>query len=325
MSLFTSPKTITISGAAGQLCYSLLFRLAAGDLFGPQQPVELRLLDLPQAQTALRGVVMEIEDCAFPLVQNIVMTDDPAVAFDDADVVFLVGSRPRSKGMERRDLMSANAEIFKIQGQALNEKAKRDCRVLVVGNPANTNASILIRNAPDFDPRQVSSMIRLDHNRALTQLSRKARCQVGEIDRLIVWGNHSPTMFADWSYSRLDGKALSDVILDKSWYCEVFIPEVARRGTAVIETRGASSAASAANAAIDQMRDWLNGTRGRWTSMAVASEGHYDVPEGLICGFPVICENGSFRIIEGLKLDDFQQVMLARTVAELVEERDAVR
>ncbi|ULJ76700.1 malate dehydrogenase [Rhizobium gallicum] len=302
----------------------MLFRLATGDLFGAQQPIELQLIDLPQAQAALRGVVMEIEDCAFPLLQNIVMTDDPAVAFDNADVIFLVGARPRSKGMERRDLLSANAEIFKIHGQALNEMANRDARVLVVGNPANTNASILIRSAPDFDPRQVSSMIRLDHNRALTLLARKAGCRVDEIERLIVWGNHSPSMFADWSYAELDGKALPHVIRDTVWYRDVFIPEIARRGTAIIESRGASSAASAANAAIDQMRDWLDGTQGRWTSMAVASEGQYGVPEGLVCGFPVVCESGSYRIVDDLELDDFQRTRLARTVAELVDERDAL-
>ncbi len=318
-------KKIAVTGAAGQICYSLLFRLAAGDLYGNAQRIELRLLDLPQAQASLRGVVMELEDCAFPLLANIVMTDDPAGAFKDIDAAFLVGSRPRSKGMERRDLLSANAEIFKLQGRAINENARRDARVLVVGNPANTNASILIRNAPDFEANHVSSMMRLDHNRALTQLARKANYSVSEIERLVVWGNHSPTMFPDWTFATIDGRPLPSVIDDEDWYRETLIEEVARRGTAVIETRGASSAASAANAAIDQMRDWLKGTDGRWTSMAVRSTGEYGVPKGLVSGFPVVCDEGTWRIVEGLDLSEFQQHRLKRTVEELIEERDALQ
>lgn len=317
-------KRIAVTGAAGQICYSLLFRLAAGDLYGNMQRIELRLLDLPQAQPALRGVVMELEDCAFPLLANIVMTDDPAVAFRDVDAAFLVGSRPRTKGMERRDLLSANAEIFKVQGRAIGENARRDARVLVVGNPANTNAAILLRHAPGFDPSQVSSMIRLDHNRALTQLAGKAGCTVSEIENLVVWGNHSPTMFADWTFATAAGKPLPAVVDDEAWYRGTLIPEVARRGTAIIEARGASSAASAANAAIDQMRDWLAGTGGKWTSMAVPSQGQYGVPEGLVCGFPVICSQGSYRIVEGLDLNGFQREMLQKTVKELAEERDAL-
>lgn len=317
-------KKIAVTGAAGQICYSLLFRLAAGDLYGPSQPIELRLLDLPQAQEAVRGVVMELEDCAFPLLANIVMTDDPREAFDGIDAAFLVGSRPRSKGMERRDLLAANAEIFKVQGKAIDAVANREARVLVVGNPANTNASILIANAPGFDRRHVSSMIRLDHNRALTQLAAKAGCDVDDIQNLVVWGNHSPTMFADWTYATLDGKPLAAEIRDDRWYRETLIPEVARRGTTIIETRGASSAASAANAAIDQMRDWLHGTKGRWTSMAIASDGQYGIPEGLVCGMPVICQDGDFTVVEGLELGGFQNGMLQKTVNELIAERDAL-
>lgn len=317
-------KRIAVTGAAGQICYSLLFRLAAGDLYGPMQRIELRLLDLPQAQTAVRGVAMELEDCAFPLLANIVMTDDPALAFKDADAAFLVGSRPRTKGMERRDLLSANAEIFKVQGRAINESASRDVRVLIVGNPANTNAAILIRNAPDLNPRHVSSMIRLDHNRALSQLAAKTRCSIGEIDNLVVWGNHSPTMFADWTFATAAERPVSALIGDTKWYEEIFIPQIARRGTAIIEARGASSAASAANAAIDQMRDWLMGTAGKWTSMAVPSEGQYGVPEGLVCGLPVICKAGFFEVVEGLQLNAFQHMMLQKTVAELTDELAAV-
>ncbi|MCM2292505.1 malate dehydrogenase [Allorhizobium sp. BGMRC 0089] len=324
MAMQSTPKKIAVTGAAGQICYSLLFRLANGDLYGKSQPIELRLLDLPQAQDAVRGVVMELEDCAFPLLHNIVMTADPSQAFEGVDAAFLVGSRPRSKGMERRDLLAANAEIFKVQGRAINEFAGRQAKILVVGNPANTNASILIANAPDFNRRQVSSMIRLDHNRALTQLARKAGCGVGEIDQLVVWGNHSPTMFADWTFSKVAGKPLSTIIADDHWYKEVLIPEVARRGTAIIEARGASSAASAANAAIDQMRDWVHGTDGRWTSMAVSSEGHYGIPEGLVCGVPVICAEGDYSVVSGLDLDGFARDMLEKTIAELVGERDAL-
>ncbi len=321
----TPAKRIAVSGAAGQICYSLLFRLAKGDLYGPDQPVILQLLDLPQAQAAVRGVVMELEDCAFPLLEGVVVTDDPAVAFRDIDAALLVGSRPRGKGMERRDLLAANAEIFRVQGRALNAAAKREARVLVVGNPANTNAYILGRSAPDFPTAQISSMIRLDHNRALAQFAARLGVGVNAIERLAVWGNHSPTMFADWSHAVVAGRPLAEAVGDEAWYREVLIPTVAQRGTAVIEARGLSSAASAANAAIDQLRDWLLGSQGRWVSMALPSDGGYDIPEGLICGVPVVCEgNGRVRPVRGLAQSDFARQRIARTVAELVEERDAV-
>jgi malate dehydrogenase len=319
-----SAKRVTVTGAAGQICYSLLFRLARGDLYGPDQPIVLQLLDLPQAQTAVRGVVMELEDCAFPLLDGIAITDDPRTAFRDADAAMLVGSRPRSKGMERRDLLAANAEIFKVQGRALNEAAKRDARVLVVGNPANTNAAILARHAPDFPAANITSMIRLDHNRALSQLAAKAGIKVGEIDRLVVWGNHSPTMFADWRFARAGDRNVAELIGDETWYRETLIPTVARRGTAVLEARGASSAASAANAAIDHLHDWIHGTDGRWVSMGVPSDGSYGIPQGLICGVPVTCEGGGYRRVTDLPIDDFARSMIDRTVAELAEELAAV-
>ena len=320
----TQAKRIAVTGAAGQICYSLLFRIAKGDVYGPDQPVILQLLDLPQALAAVRGVVMELEDCAFPLLGGIEITDDPSTAFRDVDAAFLVGSRPRSKGMERRDLLAANADIFRVQGRALNETARREAKVIVVGNPANTNAMILAQSAPDFPSDNVTAMVRLDHNRALSQLAAKAGVKVDAIRRLAVWGNHSPTMFADWTNATVDGKSLARMIGDETWYRERLIPEVGKRGAAVIEARGASSAASAANAAIDHMHDWINGSDGDWTSMAVISDGSYGIPEGLMSGVPVICSEGAFARVKGLELDDFQRRMLDRTVAELIEERDAV-
>jgi malate dehydrogenase len=320
-----SPKKVAVTGAAGQICYSLLFRIAKGDLFGADQPVILQLLDLPQALAAVAGVVMELRDCAFPLLADVIVTDDPKVAFRDIDAALLVGSRPRGKGMERSDLLAANAEIFRDQGQALNAVAKRDALVLVVGNPANTNAFILARSTPDFPTANISAMIRLDHNRALAQLAAKAGVSVAEIERLVVWGNHSPTMFADWSHATIGGKSLAAAIGDANWYRDVLIPTVAQRGTAIIEARGLSSAASAANAAIDQLHDWLHGTQGRWTSMAVASDGSYTVPEGIFCGVPVTCDGGRYERVGGLALDGFARTMIERTVKELVDERDAVQ
>jgi malate dehydrogenase len=317
-------KTIAVSGAAGQICYALLFRLANGDFYGKDQPIRLKLLDLPQAQAAVHGVIMELEDCAFPLLSNVVATDDPATAFSEADSVILVGSRPRTKGMERRDLLASNAAIFKTQGRALNAHAGPDVRVLVVGNPANTNAAILAANAPDIDPSHITAMIRLDHNRAISMLAAKAGVSVNAIEGMVVWGNHSPTMFADWSYTTIAGKAAAEVIGDETWYRETFLPTVARRGTAIIEARGASSAASAANAAIDQMRDWLSGTGNHTTSMSIPSGGEYDIPAGLMCGMPVTCDAGKYEVVPGLTLTPFQREAMARTVAELVEERDAV-
>ncbi len=287
------PKRIAITGAAGQICYSLLFRVARGEVFGPDQPVILQLLDLPQALKAVGGVLMELEDCAFPLLAGTIVTDDPVTAFRDIDAAMLVGSRPRSKGMERRDLLAANAEIFKVQGRALNQAARRDARVLVVGNPANTNAAILARHAPEFPAANITSMIRLDHNRAVSQLAAKAGTGVDQVERMVVWGNHSPTMFADWRFATAAGKSLPALIGDDAWYRDTLIPSVAQRGTAVIEARGASSAASAANAAIDHLRDWLHGTGGRWVSMGVPSDGSYGIAEGLICGVPVTCTAGA--------------------------------
>lgn len=317
------PKRIAVTGAAGQICYSLLFRIAKGDVYGPDQPVILQLLDIPPAMAALKGVLMEIEDCAFPLVAGVVATDDPATAFRDADAVFLVGSRPRSKGMERADLLAVNAEIFKVQGRALNEAARRDARVIVVGNPANTNAAILSAFAPDFPAANITSMIRLDHNRAISQLAAKAGVALREVERMAVWGNHSPTMFPDWRFATASGKSLPAMIADAAWYRGTLIPEVAQRGAAIIEARGASSAASAANAAIDHMRDWIHGTGGRWVSMGVPSDGSYGIPEGLICGVPVTCAGGGYARVEGLEIDDFARSMIDRTVRELRDELDA--
>lgn len=318
-------KRVAVTGAAGQICYSLLFRLAKGDLFGPDQPILLQLLDLPQALAAVRGVVMELEDCAFPLLQGVVVTDDPATAFRDVEAAFLVGSRPRSKGMERRDLLAMNAEIFRVQGRALNEAARRDAHILVVGNPANTNAAILTANAPDFPAENISAMIRLDHNRTLSQLATKAGVALADIEHVIVWGNHSPTMFADWRFATVDGRSLRDLIGDESWYRDTLIPTVAQRGTAIIEARGASSAASAANAAIDQMRDWIAGTNGRWVSMSVPSDGSYGIPEGIMCGVPVTCANGRYQRVTGLAIDDFARKMIDRTCSELADELSSAR
>lgn len=319
-----APLNIAVTGAAGQICYSLLFRIAAGDLLGPDQPVRLRLLDLPQAVKAMSGVVMELDDCAFPIVQDISITDDPNVAFKDADLVFFVGSRPRSKGMERRDLLSANAEIFKVQGRALNENAKRSVKALVVGNPANTNAYIATHFAPDLPVGAITSMIRLDHNRALTQLAQKAGVGVNDIEKLTVWGNHSPTMFADWSHATVNGKPLAEMIGDDDWYRNTLIPTVAQRGTAVIEARGSSSAASAANAALDHMADWVKGAGDRWVSMGVPSDGSCGIPEGLMCGRPVLCKDGHYTPVTDVEFDAFGQEMLKKTLAELQEEREAV-
>ncbi|MCB8879586.1 malate dehydrogenase [Acidisoma cellulosilytica] len=316
-------KRVTVTGAAGQICYALLFRLAQGDVFGRDQPIILQLLDLPQAQAAVRGVVMELEDCAFPLLQDVVITDDPAVAFRDADAAFLVGSRPRSKGMERADLLLANAEIFKVQGKALNENAKRDAKVIVVGNPANTNAGILSAFAPDFPKANVTAMVRLDHNRALSLLAAKAGVPVSTVEKMIIWGNHSPTMLADWRYATSGGQSLSAMVNDEAWYRETFIPKVGQRGAAIIEARGASSAASAANAAIDHMHDWVQGSNGGWVSMAIPSDGSYGIPEGIIAGVPVICADGEYQRVTGLEIDAFSAEKIAVTVNELQSEISA--
>jgi malate dehydrogenase len=317
-------KRVAVTGAAGQICYSLLFRLARGDLYGPDQPIILQLLDLPQMQQKVRGTVMELEDCAFPLLAGVEMTDDPAVAFRDVDAAMLVGSRPRSAGMERRDLLVANAEIFKVQGKALNEAAKREARVIVVGNPANTNAAILAKHAPDFPAANITAMVRLDHNRALSQLAAKAGVSVGTIEKMIIWGNHSPTMFADWRFAEAGGKSVATLIGDEAWYRGTLIPTVAKRGTAILEARGASSAASAASAAIDHLHDWINGTNGRWVSMGIPSDGSYGVPEGVISGAPVTCAGGSYARVTGLPIDEYARKMIDITVAELKEEIAAV-
>ncbi|HTH95842.1 MAG TPA: malate dehydrogenase [Stellaceae bacterium] len=318
------PVRVAITGAAGQICYSLLFRIANGDMLGKDQPVILQLLDLPVAQNAVKGVVMELDDCAFPLLAGVVITDDPRVAFKDADYALLVGARPRTKGMERADLLSANAEIFKVQGKALNDVAKRTVKVLVVGNPANTNAYIATKSAPDLPHGAITAMLRLDHNRSLTQFAIKTGVGVEEIEKLCVWGNHSPTMFADYRFATARGKKLTELVNDETWYRNTLIPEVGKRGAVIIEARGASSAASAANAAIDHVRDWALGTNGRWVSMGVPSDGAYGIPEGIIYGMPVTCANGQYEVVKGLEISDFARERMNITLKELTDERDAV-
>lgn len=318
------PVKIAVTGAAGQICYALLFRIANGDLLGPDQPVVLSLLDLPQAQAALHGVVMELTDCAFPLLAGIETHDDPVLAFADVHYAFLVGSRPRGKGMERADLLMANAAIFTAQGRALNAVAARDVKVLVVGNPANTNAYIALNSAPDLGPENFSSMIRLDHNRAVSQLARQLGVATTSIDQMVVWGNHSPTMFPDLRFCRSNGRPVPETAELLSWNRAQFIPTVAQRGSAVIEARGHSSAASAANAAIDQMRDWALGSNGRWVSMGIASTGAYGIPEGLMFGVPVVCAAGRYQRVDDLPLSDFAREKIAASVDELQSERDAI-
>ena len=316
------PVRIAITGGAGQISYSLIFRIAAGDMLGPDQPVILQLLEIPQAMDALNGVVMEVNDCAFPLVQDIVATDDPNVAFKDADFALLVGARPRGPGMERKDLLEANAAIFSVQGKALNDHASRNVRVLVVGNPANTNALIASCNAPDLSPRQFTAMTRLDHNRALTQLAQKTGKRVTDIDSMIIWGNHSATQYPDLAHTKVDGKAAFDLV-ERDWYENDFIPTVQQRGAAIIKARGASSAASAASSAIDHMRDWALGTDGV-VSMAIPSDGSYGIAEGIIYSYPVRCQNGDYEIVQGLEIDEFSRGKMQATEDELREERAAV-
>ena len=313
---------ITVTGAAGQIGYALVFRIASGAMLGPKQPVILQLLEIPPAMDALRGVVMEIDDCAFPLLQGVVATDDPNVAFNDADIALLVGSRPRGPGMERSDLMQANAAIFSVQGKALNDHAARDVKVLVVGNPANTNCLIAQRNAPELNPRNFTAMTRLDHNRALAQLSAKTGVAVADIEGLAIWGNHSPTMYPDVYHATVGGKAALERV-DMAWVEGDFLPTVQKRGAAIIEARGASSAASAANAAIDHVRDWVLGSAGV-TSMAVLSDGSYDIAEGLIFSYPVVCAGGDWQIVGSLSVNDFSRAKLDITETELKEERDEV-
>ena len=318
-------KRVAVTGAAGQIGYSLLFRIANGDMLGKDQPIILQLLDITPALPAVKGVVMELEDCAFPLLQGVVVTDDPKAAFKDADYALLVGARPRSKGMERKDLLEANGAIFTVQGRALDEAANRDVRVLVVGNPANTNAYIAMKSAPGLPRKNFTAMLRLDHNRALSQLAARTGKPVGGIEKLAVWGNHSPTMYPDYRFATVGGQSVRALINDDAWNRDTFIPTVGKRGAAIIEARGLSSAASAANAAIDHVRDWALGTNGRWVTMGIASDGSYGIPQDTIYGFPVTCANGEYTMVKGLDIDEFSRERMDLTLKELNEERDGVK
>ena len=322
----SAPIKVAVTGAAGQIGYALLFRIASGAMLGADTPVALRLLEIPQAVKAAEGTAMELDDCAFPLLADIEITDDPAVAFDGVNVVLLVGARPRGPGMERADLLEANGGIFKPQGEAINAHASSDVKVLVVGNPANTNALIAMSYAPDVPRERFSAMMRLDHNRAKGQLAAKAGVSVADVTNMTVWGNHSATQYPDLFNAKVGGRNAAEAVSDQAWLEGDFIPTVQKRGAAIIEARGASSAASAANAAIEHVRDWLAGTpAGDWVSMGVASDGSYGVPEGLICGFPVTTAGGDYAIVEGLEINDFARARIDATVAELGEERSAVR
>jgi malate dehydrogenase len=320
-----SPLRVAVTGAAGQIGYSLLFRIASGAMLGDDQPIVLQMLEITPALGALEGVAMELDDCAFPLLDSMIRTDDPDVAFGDADVALLVGAMPRKAGMERSDLLSANGGIFQPQGQALSRSAKRDVKVLVVGNPANTNALIAQRNAADLDPGRFTAMTRLDHNRAMAQLAQRLEVPVDHVRRMTIWGNHSTTQFPDLYHCEVDGRNAAEAVGDEAWYADEFIPKVAKRGAEIIDARGASSAASAANAAIDHIRSWHLGTPdGDWVSMAVPSDGSYGVPEGIISSFPCTCAGGEYSIVQGLEINDFSRARIDASAAELVEERDAV-
>ena len=325
MSSSDTPVKVAVTGAAGQIGYALLFRIASGAMLGPDTPVHLHLLEIPPAVKAAEGTAMELDDCAFPLLQGIHIYDDPKQAFDGVNVALLVGARPRTKGMERADLLEANGGIFKPQGQALNEGAADDVKILVVGNPANTNALIAQSNAPDIPRERFTAMTRLDHNRALAQLSKKAGVSVADITQMGVWGNHSPTMYPNLFHAQIGGQTAAEVVNDQQWLESDFLPTVGKRGAAIIEARGASSAASAASAAVDHVHDWVLGTDGGWVSMAVPSDGSYGVEEGIISSFPVTCSGGSYEIVGGLDIDEFSQSKIDATVAELTQERDAVR
>ncbi|HEX3392615.1 MAG TPA: malate dehydrogenase [Solirubrobacteraceae bacterium] len=318
-----SPVRVTVTGAAGQIGYSLVFRIASGQLLGPDQPVDLRLLEIPPAMGALEGVAMEIVDCAFPLLAGLDLHENPQDAFDGVNIALLVGSRPRTKGMERAELLSENGKIFTAQGKALNEKAASDLKVLVVGNPANTNCLIAMNNAPDIPRERFTSMMRLDHNRAVAQLASKVAVPVSEVTKMGVWGNHSPTMYPDLFHAEINGVQAAKVVDDQEWIESNFLPNVGKRGAAIIEARGASSAASAANAAIDHVRDWVSGTSD-WVSMGVLSDGSYGVPEGLISGFPCTCSQGEFSIVQGLDIDEFSRAKIDGSIAELQDERATV-
>ena len=321
-----APVRVAVTGAAGQIGYSLLFRIAAGEMLGKDQPVILQLLELPldKAQAALRGVMMELEDCAFPLLAGMQGASDPNVAFKDADIAMLVGARPRGPGMERKDLLLENAKIFIEQGKALDRVASRDVRVLVVGNPANTNAYIAMKSAPSLPSRHFTAMLRLDHNRALSQLAARSGKPVGDIEKLIVWGNHSPTMYPDYRFATVGGKSLKDLINDENWNRTAFLPTVGKRGAAIIEARGLSSAASAANAAVDHVRDWMLGSNGRWVTMGVPSDGSYGIPKDVMYGVPVTTNAGEYKRIEGLDIDAFSRERMDATLKELEEERAGV-
>ena len=320
-----SPVRVAVTGAAGQIGYAILFRIASGELLGPQAPVHLSLLEIPDAVKAAEGTAMELNDCAFPLLAGVEIFDQAEQAFEGANIAFLIGARPRTKGMERSDLLEANGGIFKPQGHALNDHAASDIKVVVVGNPANTNCLIAQHNAPDIPRERFSSMMRLDHNRAVAQLAAKAQAAVSDISNVTVWGNHSTTQFPDIRHAKILGEPATEVVKDRNWYEQEFIPTVQKRGAAVIEARGASSAASAANAAIDHMRDWVNSTaEGNWVSMAIPSDGSYGVEEGLISGFPCTCSNGSCEIVQGVDVDDFARQRIDASVEELKQERQAV-
>ena len=321
-----APVRVAVTGAAGQIGYALLFRIASGEMLGKDQPVILQLLEIPdeKAQNALKGVIMELEDCAFPLLAGIEAHSNPEEAFKDTDYALLVGARPRGPGMERADLLAANAAIFTVQGKALNKVASRNVKVLVVGNPANTNAYIAMKSAPDLPAKNFTAMLRLDHNRALSQLANKAGVAVADIEKLVVWGNHSPTMYPDYRFATVGGASLKDKINDADWNANEFIPKVGKRGAAIIEARGLSSAASAANAAIDHVRDWVLGSNGKWVTMGVPSDGSYGIPEGVIFGFPVTTENGEYTIVKDLPIDDFSKKYIDITLGELEEERAGV-
>ena len=323
----SKPVRVAVTGAAGQIGYALLFRIASGEMLGKDQPVVLQLLEIPdeRAQKALKGVMMELEDCAFPLLAGMQAFSDPAAAFKDTDYALLVGARPRSAGMERKDLLAVNAQIFTAQGKALDASASRDVKVLVVGNPANTNAWIAMKSAPSLPRRSFTAMLRLDHNRALSQLAARIDKPVASIEKVAVWGNHSPTMYADYRFATVDGRSVKAMIGDEAWNRDVFLPTVGKRGAAILEARGVSSAASAANAAIDHMRDWVLGSAGRWVTMGVASDGDYGIPKDVIFGYPVTTAGGDYRLVEGLPIDDFSRQRIDLTLKELLEEQDGVR
>lgn len=321
------PIRVAVTGAAGQIGYALLFRIASGEMLGKDQPIILQMLELPidKVQAALKGVMMELEDCAFPLLADMIGTGDPKVAFKDAEVAMLVGARPRGPGMERKDLLLENAKIFIEQGKAMNEVASRDIRVLVVGNPANTNSWIAMKSAPDLPNANFTAMLRLDHNRSLSQLSAKTGKPIDAIEKMIVWGNHSPTMYPDYRFATIGGKPAPQVVNNEAWYKNEFIPTVGKRGAAVITARGLSSAASAANAAIDHMHDWSLGTNGKWVTMGIPSDGSYGIPEGVMYGVPVICTPGKYERVKGLEIDAFSREKMDFTLKELLEEQAGVK